>query len=165
MRIERHKRIRDVLKSSHSLRFDRISPHSERLLFSDVRIQHVNSSPSKPAILCHSQESYLFTSFWAATATEDVVTCASLLSLAHDQGLKCVAKTQVQLSSQANGPTAVSTAVIGTEHGFFKGPGDARPFRWSISSQTNPCTFGVMSVLCNIALNRLSSDGVRSRSI
>ena len=60
-------------------------------------------------------------------ATEDVVTYAGLLSLAHDQGLKRIETTLVQLPGQANGQTAVFTAVIETEHGLFKGHGDANP--------------------------------------
>lgn len=60
-------------------------------------------------------------------ATEDVVTYAGLLSLAHDQGLKRIDTSLVQLPSETNGHTAVFTAVIETEHGSFKGHGDANP--------------------------------------
>lgn len=60
-------------------------------------------------------------------ATEDVVTYAGLLSLAHDQGLKKIETTLVQMPDQLNGQTAVFLAVIETEKGSFKGYGDANP--------------------------------------
>lgn len=60
-------------------------------------------------------------------ATEDVVTYAGLLSLAHDQGLKKIETTLVQMPDQSNGQTAVFLAIIETEKGSFKGHGDANP--------------------------------------
>lgn len=60
-------------------------------------------------------------------ATEDVVTYAGLLSLAHDQGLKKIETALVQLPEEANGHTAVFLAVVETESGIYKGHGDASP--------------------------------------
>ncbi len=60
-------------------------------------------------------------------ATEDVVTYAGLLSLAHDQGLKKIETTLVQMPDQSNSQTAVFLAIIETERGSFKGHGDANP--------------------------------------
>jgi hypothetical protein len=60
-------------------------------------------------------------------ATEDVVTYAGLLSLAHDQGLHRIETAVVQLPDQTNGQTAVCSAVVETEKGLFKGHGDASP--------------------------------------
>ena len=60
-------------------------------------------------------------------ATEDVVTYAGLLSLAHDKGLKKMETALVQLPEEANGHTAVFLAVVETESGIYKGHGDASP--------------------------------------
>jgi len=60
-------------------------------------------------------------------ATEDVVTYAGLLSLAHDQGLKKIETALVQLPKEANGHTAVFLAIVETESGIYKGHGDASP--------------------------------------
>jgi len=60
-------------------------------------------------------------------ATEDVVTYAGLLSLAHDKGLKKVETALVQLPEEANGHTAVFLAIVETESGIYKGHGDASP--------------------------------------
>ncbi|SYZ72203.1 conserved hypothetical protein [Candidatus Zixiibacteriota bacterium] len=60
-------------------------------------------------------------------ATEDVVTYAGLLSLAHDQGLKRIETALVQLPEEANGHTAVFLAIVETESGIYKGHGDASP--------------------------------------
>lgn len=60
-------------------------------------------------------------------ATEDVVTYAGLLSLAHDQGLKKIETALVQLPEEANGHTAVFLAIVETESGIYKGHGDASP--------------------------------------
>jgi len=60
-------------------------------------------------------------------ATEDVVTYAGLLSLAHDKGLKKMETALVQLPEETNGHTAVFLAVVETESGIYKGHGDANP--------------------------------------
>lgn len=60
-------------------------------------------------------------------ATEDVVTYAGLLSLAHDQGLKKIETALVQLPEETNGHTAVFLAIVETESGIYKGHGDANP--------------------------------------
>ena len=60
-------------------------------------------------------------------ATEDVVTYAGLLSLAHDKGLKKMETALVQLPEEANGQTAVFLAIVETESGIYKGHGDASP--------------------------------------
>jgi len=60
-------------------------------------------------------------------ATEDVVTYAGLLSLAHDKGLKKMETALVQLPEETNGHTAVFLAVVETESGIYKGHGDASP--------------------------------------
>jgi len=60
-------------------------------------------------------------------ATEDVVTYAGLLSLAHDKGLKKMETALVQLPEEANGHTAVFLAIVETESGTYKGHGDASP--------------------------------------
>jgi len=60
-------------------------------------------------------------------ATEDVVTYAGLLSLAHDKGLKKMETALVQLPEETNGHTAVFLAIVETESGIYKGHGDASP--------------------------------------
>jgi len=60
-------------------------------------------------------------------ATEDVVTYAGLLSLAHDRGLKKMETALVQLPEETNGHTAVFLAIVETESGIYKGHGDASP--------------------------------------
>jgi len=60
-------------------------------------------------------------------ATEDVVTYAGLLSLAHDQGLKKIETSLVQIPDQSNGQTAVFYAIVETGTGVYKGHGDANP--------------------------------------
>ena len=60
-------------------------------------------------------------------ATEDVVTYAGLLSLAHDKGLKKMETALVQLPEETNGHTAVFLAIVETESGIYKGHGDANP--------------------------------------
>lgn len=60
-------------------------------------------------------------------ATEDVVTYAGLLSLAHDKGLKKMETALVQLPEEVNGHTAVFLATVETESGIYKGHGDASP--------------------------------------
>ncbi len=60
-------------------------------------------------------------------ATEDVVTYAGLLSLAHDQGLKRIETSLVQIPDQSNDQTAVFLAIVETETGVYKGHGDANP--------------------------------------
>ena len=60
-------------------------------------------------------------------ATEDVVTYAGLLSLAHDQGLKKIDTSLLQIPDQTNGQTAVVHAIVETETGIYKGHGDANP--------------------------------------
>ncbi|RLC28330.1 MAG: hypothetical protein DRH37_09750 [Deltaproteobacteria bacterium] len=60
-------------------------------------------------------------------ATEEVVTYAGLLSLAHDQGLKKIETSLVQIPDQTNGQLAVFHAVVETKTGIYKGHGDASP--------------------------------------
>ena len=60
-------------------------------------------------------------------ATEEVVTYAGLLSLAHDKGLKKMETALVQLPEETNGHTAVFLAIVETESGIYKGHGDANP--------------------------------------
>ena len=60
-------------------------------------------------------------------ATEEVVTYAGLLSLAHDQGLKKIETSVVQIPNQTNGQMAVFHAIVETEAGVYKGHGDASP--------------------------------------
>jgi len=60
-------------------------------------------------------------------ASEEVVTYAGLLSLAHDQGLKKIETSLVQIPDKTNGQLAVFHAVVETETGIYKGHGDASP--------------------------------------
>ena len=60
-------------------------------------------------------------------ATEEVVTYAGLLSLAHDQGLKKIDTSLLQFPDQSNGQTAVFHAIVETTTGIYKGHGDANP--------------------------------------
>jgi len=69
-------------------------------------------------------------------ATEDVVTYAGLLSLAHDQGLKKIETSLVQIPDQSNGQTAVFYAIVETGTGVYKGHGDANPE--NVSSRITP---------------------------
>lgn len=60
-------------------------------------------------------------------ATKEVVTYAGLLSLAHDQGLKKIDTSLLQIPDQSNCQTAVFHAIVETETGIYKGHGDANP--------------------------------------
>lgn len=52
---------------------------------------------------------------------------AGLLDLAHQQGLKGISTTIVQIPSELNGMTAIVHATVDTERGTFMGLGDANP--------------------------------------
>ena len=59
--------------------------------------------------------------------TRDVVTYQRLLSRAHDDGLKHVKTTLVQIPSDDNGRTAIAKVEIETGKGVFEALGDANP--------------------------------------
>src|SRR4051812_24670948 len=52
---------------------------------------------------------------------------AGLLDEAHEQGLKSITTQLLQIPADANGYTAICTAVVETEKGRFCGIGDASP--------------------------------------
>lgn len=52
---------------------------------------------------------------------------AGLLDLAHQQGLKAITTTIVQIPVDENGTTAIVHATVETERGVFTGIGDAAP--------------------------------------
>jgi hypothetical protein len=57
----------------------------------------------------------------------EAISFKGLLALAHDDGLKSVKTTVVQLPTEENGKTAVITAEVTTAKGTFTGTGDASP--------------------------------------
>ena len=59
--------------------------------------------------------------------TKDVVTYQGLLSKAHDEGLKAVRTSLVQIPSDENSRTAIAKAEVQTEKGCFEALGDASP--------------------------------------
>jgi hypothetical protein len=61
------------------------------------------------------------------TGTKEVVTYQGLLSKAHDEGLKRIATSLVQIPSDDNGRTAIAKAEVETAKGFFEALGDASP--------------------------------------
>lgn len=58
---------------------------------------------------------------------KEVATFAGLLSRAHDEGLKRVDTTLLQIPTPDNGMTAIVRAVVETDRGTFSGLGDASP--------------------------------------
>lgn len=59
--------------------------------------------------------------------TKEVVTYQGLLSKAHDEGLKAVRTSLVQVPSDENSRTAIAKAEVQTEKGCFEALGDASP--------------------------------------
>ncbi len=59
--------------------------------------------------------------------TKEVVTYQGLLSKAHDEGLKAIRTSLVQIPIDDNGRTAIAKAEVETEKGSFEGLGDASP--------------------------------------
>jgi hypothetical protein len=57
----------------------------------------------------------------------EAIAFKGLLNLAHEDGLKSVKTTVVQLPTEENGKTAVVTATVKTQKGTFTGMGDASP--------------------------------------
>jgi hypothetical protein len=57
----------------------------------------------------------------------DAVTYKGLLSLAHEEGLRSVRTSLVQIPSEANDRTAIAISVVRTGRGTFTGIGDANP--------------------------------------
>jgi len=59
--------------------------------------------------------------------TKEVVTYQGLLSKAHDEGLKTVRTSLLQIPSDENSRTAIAKAEVETEKGRFEAIGDASP--------------------------------------
>jgi hypothetical protein len=59
--------------------------------------------------------------------TKEVVTYQGLLSKAHDEGLKAIRTSLVQIPLDDNGRTAIAKAEVETERGSFEALGDASP--------------------------------------
>jgi hypothetical protein len=59
--------------------------------------------------------------------TKEVVTYQGLLSKAHDEGLKAIRTSLVQIPLDDNGRTAIAKAEVETERGRFEALGDASP--------------------------------------
>jgi hypothetical protein len=59
--------------------------------------------------------------------TKEVVTYQGLLSKAHDEGLKAIRTSLLQIPSEENTRTAIAKAVVETGKGSFEGLGDASP--------------------------------------
>ena len=66
--------------------------------------------------------------------TKEVVTYQGLLSKAHDEGLKAVRTSLLQVPSDENSRTAIAKAEVETEKGRFEAIGDASPERASPAS-------------------------------
>ncbi|MBI3964293.1 MAG: hypothetical protein HY329_01555, partial [Chloroflexi bacterium] len=58
---------------------------------------------------------------------KNYVLYAGLLDLAHEQGLKSISTTLLQVPSPENGQVAICQAIVNTEKGTFSGIGDASP--------------------------------------
>jgi hypothetical protein len=58
---------------------------------------------------------------------KEVVTYAGVLALAHDDGLRSIRPTLVQIPNKENDQTAIVTATVRTNKGVFAGIGDANP--------------------------------------
>lgn len=61
------------------------------------------------------------------TGEKEVATYAGLLAKAHDEGLKGIETTLIQVPHPDNGMTAIVAAKVETEKGIFTGIGDANP--------------------------------------
>ncbi|MBI3115626.1 MAG: hypothetical protein HYZ09_04020 [Candidatus Kerfeldbacteria bacterium] len=59
--------------------------------------------------------------------TKEVVTYQGLLSKAHDEGLKAIRTSLVQVPTDDNGRTAIAKAAVETGKGQFEALGDASP--------------------------------------
>jgi hypothetical protein len=59
--------------------------------------------------------------------TKEVITYQGLLSKAHDEGLKAIRTTLLQIPSDDNSRTAITKAEVETEKGRFEALGDASP--------------------------------------
>jgi hypothetical protein len=59
--------------------------------------------------------------------TKEVVTYQGLLTKAHDEGLKAIRTSLVQIPLDDNGRTAIAKAEVETERGRFEALGDASP--------------------------------------
>jgi hypothetical protein len=59
--------------------------------------------------------------------TKEVITYPGLLSKAHDEGLKAIKTTLLQIPSDDNSRTAIVKAEVETEKGLFEALGDASP--------------------------------------
>ena len=59
--------------------------------------------------------------------TKEVVTYQGLLSKAHEEGLKSIRTSLLQIPGEENARTAIAKAVVDTEKGSFEGLGDASP--------------------------------------
>jgi hypothetical protein len=59
--------------------------------------------------------------------TKEVVTYQGLLSKAHDEGLKAIQTSLLQIPGEENARTAIAKAIVETEKGSFEGIGDASP--------------------------------------
>ncbi len=59
--------------------------------------------------------------------TKEVVTYQGLLSKAHEEGLKAIRTSLVQIPTDDNGRTAIAKAAVETEKGQFEALGDASP--------------------------------------
>jgi hypothetical protein len=61
------------------------------------------------------------------TGTKEVITYQGLLSKAHDEGLKAIRTSLLQIPSEDNSRTAIVKAEVETEKGRFEALGDASP--------------------------------------
>src|SRR5678815_3338070 len=59
--------------------------------------------------------------------TKDVVVYPGLLSKAHDEGLKSIQTSLLQIPAKENGGIAIAKAIVETAKGVFEGIGDASP--------------------------------------
>ncbi len=59
--------------------------------------------------------------------SKDVVTYQGLLSKAHDEGLKAIRTSLLQIPSEENQRTAIAKAIVETSTGSFEALGDASP--------------------------------------
>jgi len=59
--------------------------------------------------------------------TKDVVVYPGLLSKAHDEGLKSIQTSLLQIPAKDNGGIAIAKAIVETAKGIFEGIGDASP--------------------------------------
>src|SRR5438876_10230101 len=59
--------------------------------------------------------------------TKEVVLYQALLSKAHDEGLKAIRTSLVQIPTEDNARMAIAKAIVETEKGCFEAIGDASP--------------------------------------